>query len=177
MSPRFAPPDRVSANAQQPDRGARVDGGTGSRSSGPPQAVTRRTVIVDTNVAVAGLLTARATSPVARILDGMLGAAFPFALSEALLAEYRAVLARPELRKQHGLAVAEIDSILTGVALHAIVLKPLTAARAPDPGEQLLWDLLATRSDLVLVTGDKPLLRDAAMERRVISARMFIDGT
>lgn len=50
--------------------------------------MTRPAVIVETNVVVAGLLTGNAASPVARILDGMLSAAFPFVVSEALLAEY-----------------------------------------------------------------------------------------
>ena len=59
-------------------------------------------VIVDTNVVVAGLLTARADSPVARVLDDMLATVFPFAISDALLAEYRTVLRRPSLRKAHG---------------------------------------------------------------------------
>ena len=48
-----------------------------------------RAVIADTNVVVAGLLTGNEASPVARILDGMLSATFPFVVSEALLAEYR----------------------------------------------------------------------------------------
>lgn len=65
------------------------------------------TVVVDTNVVVAGLLTAGDASPVARILEGMLAAAFPFVLSEALLAEYRTVLVRPGLRKLHGLTCTE----------------------------------------------------------------------
>jgi len=64
-------------------------------------------VVIDTKVVVAGLLTANDASPVARILNGMLTAAFPFVLSEPLLAEYRAVLVRPNLRKLHGMAVAE----------------------------------------------------------------------
>jgi len=45
----------------------------------------RQPVIVDTNVLVAGFLTGREDSPVARIVDGMLAAAFPFVVSEALL--------------------------------------------------------------------------------------------
>jgi uncharacterized protein len=136
-------------------------------------------VIVDTNVVVAGLLTQQDTSPVARILDGMLGAAFPFVLSEALLAEYRTVLVRPALRKLHGLTVAELEAILTDLAQHAIVLAPEStppAPPAPDPGDQLLWGLLAARADLVLVTGDKLLLRDAGMRGRVISASAFVSG-
>ena len=131
--------------------------------------MSRPAVIVDTNVVVAGLLTKQGASPVARILDGMLGAAFPFVLSEALLAEYRAVLVRPILRKLHGLTVAGVEAILTDLAQHAIVLAPVSAPPAPDPGEQLLWELLAAWADLVLITGDKLLLRDAGMQGRVIS--------
>ena len=136
-------------------------------------------VIVDTNVVVAGLITRNDTSPVARVLDGMLGAAFPFVLSEALLAEYRAVLVRPVLRKLHGLTVAEVEAILTDLAQHAIVLRPVStppAPLAPDPGDQLLWELLATKADLALVTGDKLLLKDAGMRGRVISLQSFIAG-
>ena len=46
--------------------------------------MSRQAVIVDTHVVVAGLLTGNPTSSVARILDGMLAAAFPFVVSEAL---------------------------------------------------------------------------------------------
>ncbi len=138
--------------------------------------MSRPAVIVDTNVVVAGLLTKQDASPVARILDGMLGAAFPFVLSEALLAEYRTVLVRPVLRKLHGLTVAEVEAILTDLAQHAIVLAPVAAPPAPDPGDQLLWELLTARADLVLVTGDKLLLRDASMQGRVISPQAFVAG-
>lgn len=128
--------------------------------------------IVDTNVVVVGLITAQADSPVLRILDGMLAAAFPFVLSPALLAEYRAMLMRPKLAKLHGLAAEQIDTVLTDLARHGIVLSPppnQAAPPAPDPGDQLLWNLLALRTDLVLVTGDKRLQQDIAMQPRVIS--------
>jgi uncharacterized protein len=138
--------------------------------------VSRPAVVVDTNVVVAGLLTGNDASPVARILDGMLAATFPFVVSEALLAEYRTVLLRPELRKLHGLTVAEVETLLTDIAQHAIVALPVAAAPAPDPGDQLLWDLLAARAELSLVTGDKQLLRDAGMHGRVISPREFAAG-
>ena len=133
--------------------------------------------IIDTNVVVAGLLMANADSPVARILDGMLSASFPFVVSEALLAEYRAVLVRPRLCKLHGLSEAEVDVILTDMVRHAIVLAPASAEanpKAPDAGDQFLGDLLATRADLVLVTGDKLLLEDQAMEQRVILPQVFV---
>ena len=138
--------------------------------------MSRRAVIVDTNVVVAGLLTGNDASPVARILDGMLAAAFPFVVSEALLAEYRTVLVRPNLRKLHGLTVAEVDAILTDLAQHAIVLTAVEAPPAPDPGDQLLWGLLAARAELLLITGDKLLLRDAGMRGRVVSPNTFVAG-
>ena len=138
--------------------------------------MSRRAVIVDTNVVVAGLLTGNDTSPVARILDGMLAAAFPFVVSQALLAEYRTVVVRPGLRKLHGLTVAEVETLLTDIAQHAIVLTPVATSPAPDPGDQLLWELLAAKSDLLLVTGDKLLLRDAGMQGRVISPQAFVAG-
>ena len=138
--------------------------------------MSRPAVIVDTNVVVAGLLTENDASPVARILDGMLMAAFPFVVSEAMLAEYRTVLVRPGLRKLHGLTVAEVETLLTDIAQHAIVLAPVVAPPAPDPGDQLLSELLAARADLLLVTGDKALQRDAGMQSRVVSPQSFVEG-
>jgi predicted nucleic acid-binding protein len=102
---------------------------------------------------------------------------FPFVVSEALLAEYHAVLVRPKLCKLHGLSGAEIDSILTDMVRHAIVLTPLNRAAAPlapDVGDQFLWALLATRPDFMLVSGDKLLLQDEAMRPRVVSPQTFI---
>lgn len=133
-------------------------------------------VIVDTNVVVAGLLTKDAASPVAQILDGMLSAAFPFVLSEALLAEYRAVLLRPELRKLHSLTTLEVEAVLADLAQHAILLKAAAGPPAPDAGDQLLWDLLVARPDLLLVTGDKRLQNDAGMRNRIVSPRAFTSG-
>ena len=138
------------------------------RASTPPPS------IVDTNVVVSGLLTADAASPVARVLDGMLAAAFPFVLSDALVAEYRSVLRRPMLRKAHGLSFDDLDVILVDLAQHGIVLAPARAAPAPDPGDQHLWDLLAAREDLVLVTGDRLLQQNRVMRRRIFSPAAFV---
>lgn len=133
-------------------------------------------VVIDTNNVVSGLLTTQNNAPVAQILDGMLSAAFPFVVSPALLAEYHKVLVRPQIKKLHGLTIAEVEAILTDIAQHAIVMDPRPADAAPDPGDQLLWDLLNERSDLVLVTGDKLLLTNMAMRGRVISPRYFVDS-
>ena len=132
--------------------------------------------IIDTNVLVAGLLTSRADSPVARILDGMLRPSFRFALSEALLAEYRGVLLRPKLSRLHQLAESEIDTILTTLTRHAIVLpvppQP-NALVARDIGDQFLWDLLTSREDLMLITGDTLLQQTGPLQARVMAPLKF----
>ena len=112
----------------------------------------------------------------ARILDGMLSAAFPFVLSKALLAEYRTVLVRPALRKLHGLAVAAVEPILTDIAQHAILLAPAAAPPAPDPGDQFLCHLLTARANLGMVTGDNLLPRDVGLQGRVITPQAFVAG-
>jgi predicted nucleic acid-binding protein len=134
----------------------------------------RQFFIIDTNVVVAALLTADAGSPVARVLEGMLGAMFAFVVSEALLAEYRTVLLRPRIRAVHGCDADEIDMLLTQIARHAIELSPGPGSPAPDPGDQFLWDLLDARADLVLVTGDKLLLHHAGIRGRALSPGDFI---
>jgi hypothetical protein len=72
--------------------------------------------------------------------------------------------------------VAEVEALLTDIAQHAIVLAPGAGSPAPDPGDQLLWDLLAAREDLLLVSGDHALQADAAMRTRVLSPRAFVEG-
>jgi uncharacterized protein len=132
--------------------------------------------IIDTNVVVAGLLTNTADSPVARIFDSMMKAGFRFAMSEALLAEYRGVLLRPKLLKLHRLTELEIDVVLTSLTRHAIILSAPpqpNAPIAPDVGDQFLWNLLTSREDLMLVTGDKLLMQAGPLRARIIGAREF----
>jgi predicted nucleic acid-binding protein len=95
--------------------------------------------------------------------------------TEDELAEHHAVLVRPSLRKLHGLTLKQIETILTDLAQHAIVLEPVAGPPAPDPGDQLLWDLLAARADLLLVTGDKLLLNDTSMQGRVVTPAEFFN--
>jgi putative PIN family toxin of toxin-antitoxin system len=129
--------------------------------------------VIDTNVVVAGLITTDAGSPTARILDGMRRGAFPFLLSDQLLAEYRAVLLRARIRKPHRLAANEIDMILTEIATHAIVREPAARSGAPDTKDNHLWSLLHGQPGSVLVTGDLALGRKPPPESNVLSPREF----
>lgn len=134
------------------------------------------TAVIDTNIVVAGLLTAEAGSPTVRILDGMRQGAFPFLLSTALLAEYREVLLRAKIRKVHGLSEREIDLLLTEIATHAIVREPEAASGAPDPKDNHLWALALSVPGSALVTGDLTLARKPPRASNVLSARQFVEA-
>lgn len=133
-----------------------------------------RAAVVDTNVLVAGLLTSDASSPTARVLDGMLESRFVYLLSTALVSEYRRVLLRPEMRRRHGLEAREIDALLTEIVANAAVREPdRSASDAPEPGDQHLWDLLFTEAEAVLVTGDGKLIRNPPTGADVLSPAEF----
>jgi len=133
-------------------------------------------IIVDTNVVIAGLPTVNGPGSFAAILEGMLATAIPFVVSGALLAEYRAVLARPALLARLRITVEQVESLVDALARKAIEIEPIPAPRAPDPGDQFLWELLAARADLLLVTRDKLLLRNGKMRGRVIDPERFLAG-
>jgi putative PIN family toxin of toxin-antitoxin system len=131
--------------------------------------------VIDTNVVVAGLLTASADSPAARILDAMRNGAFPFLVSTALLSEYREVLLRKKIRSLHGLTEREVDQLLIAIAAAAIVREPQARTGAPDAKDNHLWSLLLTQPNSVLVTGDQVLAKSPPPKSAVVTPREFVD--
>jgi uncharacterized protein len=130
--------------------------------------------VVDTNVVLAGLLTRDPGAPTQRLLNGMLEGRFTYVLSLALLREYEEVMARPALARVHGLGAAQQERVLAALARHAVLLEPPGSPRkAPDRGDQMLWDLLDLRADLVLVTGDKRLFKAEWPGPRVLAPASF----
>ena len=134
-----------------------------------------RSVVVDTNVVVAGLLTRVVASPTTRILDRMLVGDLRFLVSLPLLAEYRSVLLRERIRARHGLVGEEIDAILARIVTNAIVREPAgDGERAPSRQDQHLWDLLSTEPHSILVTGDRLLIEEPPFGIRVLSPSDFV---
>jgi len=131
--------------------------------------------IIDTNILLSGLITNDAESPPCRIVDGMLQSSFSFLLSVALLKEYGEVLLRPAIHRLHQLDEADVDVILETITVNAILCESAIAKQhAPDRNDQHVWNLLATRKEAVLITGDKLLLANPPTSARVISAQSFI---
>jgi putative PIN family toxin of toxin-antitoxin system len=105
-------------------------------------------LVLDTNVLVSAVLTARGTC--ARIVDLLADGAFDVYVDDRILAEYTAVLRRPELR-----IVPEDAAILLELirsVAHPVAGHPLPV-RLPDPNDESFLEV-AFASDAVLVTGN-----------------------
>ena len=136
-------------------------------------------VVVDTNVLVAGLMTARETAPSAVIVDAMVAGRLPVLLSIDLLTEYRSVLLRPAIVSRHGLFEPQVDTLLAAIVTQAMI-EPAEVCPIdpPDPDDAHVWALLCARHDAVLVTGDIALVEGslavAELRDRVLRPAEFI---
>ncbi|MCA3070978.1 MAG: PIN domain-containing protein [Rhodocyclaceae bacterium] len=130
-------------------------------------------VVVDTNVLIGGLPTANGPGTLAPIVEGMLDGSIAFLVSDALLSEYRAVLLRPALLARLQLQPADVLALVERLAARGIAVQPVPAPPAPDPGDQLLWELLAACPAARLLTRDQLLLRKGRMRRRVLLPEAF----
>ena len=138
--------------------------------------MTEGPAVIDTNVLVAGLLTAVPSSPTARILDGMLTGQFRFLLSDELLFGYRDVLLRPNITRRHQLSQAEVDVLLTEIAANGVVLEVESPATGRGRKEDdHLRQILAAEPSAFLVTGDLKLIAQLKNRARVFTARAFAD--
>lgn len=131
--------------------------------------------VVDTNIVVAGLITAPGASPVTAILDAMLAGRLLYLMSPALLQEYRSVLLRPKIAKFHGLGEPEVDRVLVELTANAIWREPDRASAAPEPGDDHLWALLAAHDGSILITGDRLLQTKPPADNRVISPSAWLE--
>ena len=105
-------------------------------------------LVLDTNVLVSAVLTAHGTC--ARIVDLVADGALDLSVDDRILAEYTAVLQRPELRIVP--EDAEILLELIRSVAHPVAGHPLPV-RLPDPNDEAFLEVAAA-SDAILVTGN-----------------------
>ena len=133
------------------------------------------TVIVDTNVVVAGLITKDPKATVCQILDAMLSGRLPYLLSADLLNEYAQVLSRPIISRYHDLITTEVDCLLEELTANAIWREPSISEDAPDPGDNHLWSLLKTQHGVILVTGGQLLVKNPPADASVLIPKHFFE--
>jgi putative PIN family toxin of toxin-antitoxin system len=131
--------------------------------------------VVDTNVVVSALLSARPDLPPVMILQRMLGGELRYLLSTELLAEYRAVLLRPKIKRKHGLSESELDDLLTEIAANGTQREPQFTPASPDPKDAHLLALLDCESRAVLVSGDELTLNAITPHSRAMTPRELVD--
>jgi len=124
--------------------------------------MSRRVFVIDTNVLVAGVITARPDAPTARLVDAMLDGRIAYLLSPELLREYEQVLLRPAIARLHGLSGQDTERMLVEIAANAIWREPLAdkTHTVPDAKDAHIWALLASEAQAILVNGDKPLIEN-----------------
>jgi uncharacterized protein len=104
----------------------------------------------------------------------MLSGTFRFLLSVDLLAEYRAVLLRPKIRRRHRLSAAEVDVLLTDIAANGVLLE--TGSSGDDvKGDDHLRRMLDAAPFAFLVTGDRRLAERLRGRARAVSPRAFVE--
>ena len=139
----------------------------------------RRWAVVDTNVVVSGMLTARSWSPPQKIVDAMLSGALRFLVSEELVFEYRRALLYPHVATRHGLSETEVDSFLKDMLLNAaireapapaVATQPGTEESQPGPpGDEHIVALLKAQPGAMLITGDHRLAEAVSEWCQVLS--------
>jgi putative PIN family toxin of toxin-antitoxin system len=130
-------------------------------------------VVVDTNVLVSGLLSAKGAP--AKIVDAILrGSVIPI-VSEATFAELKDVLSRPKLQHRFRRAGVVVEAFLAELAAVVEFVTP-DSSELPirDPKDRPFIDLAGTRpAPDFIVTGDKDFDSDRYAGVPVISASTF----
>jgi putative PIN family toxin of toxin-antitoxin system len=128
-------------------------------------------IVLDTNVLVSGLLSPG--GPPGRIVDLLTTGRISLLFDDRILAEYRAVLARPRLRIEPAEAGAILD-LITHEGL--LTPAPPLGVELPDPDDLPFLEVAVAGAAEALVTGNarhfRPLLGEHAA--RVRSPTDFI---
>ena len=127
-------------------------------------------VVLDSNVLIAALIS-RAGPPAQVVVRGLEGE-FEIVVSDLLLAELRAALTAPKLRKR--VSSDDAEEFVALLEAHAILLvdAPAPPSRSADPKDDYLI-ALAGQAKAMLVSGDRHLL-DLAAEIPVKTPRDFL---
>jgi putative PIN family toxin of toxin-antitoxin system len=111
-----------------------------------------RRVLLDTNVLVAGLVSARGASHA--LLQAVASGRLNIVASPAVWLEYEAVLKRDEIRALHGFTAVQVDGFLAALA---VWVKPVQLhyrwrPQLRDPGDELVLEAAVNAGVDALVT-------------------------
>lgn len=109
-------------------------------------------VLLDTNVLVAGLVSARGASHA--LLQALPFRRLGMVASAAVWLEYESVLKREEVRQLHGFPVAQVDDFLSALAVwvEPVRLHYVWRPQLRDPGDELVLEAAVNARVQAIVT-------------------------
>ncbi len=128
-------------------------------------------IVLDTNVLVSGLLSDRAAP--GQIVDLITAGEIELSCDTRILAEYREVLARPDLNINQSKA----EDVLQHIELTALHVRPKAwPEELPDPDDEPFLAVAEAAGADCLVTGNlRHFPAKARRSVRVLSPRQFLD--
>lgn len=129
-------------------------------------------IVLDTNVLVAGLLSGK--GPPGQIIDLIITGEIDVACDSRILAEYREVVARPELRIKQ----SEAEDVLQHIDRIAMRVTPMRWPESlPDPDDEPFLAVAEAARAICLVTGNtKHFPPESRGSVRVLTPRQFVDS-
>jgi putative PIN family toxin of toxin-antitoxin system len=111
--------------------------------------ISRRDWVLDTNVLVSGLLSAK--GPPGRLIDAILAQRLVIAFDDRILSEYKEVLARSKF----SLEAADVDAFLEILPFQRhLVAMPVEELKASDDSDTKFLEVAAATESKILVTGN-----------------------
>ena len=133
-------------------------------------------IIVDANVVVSAQLVQHPNAHPYRIWEALFDTGIQNYVSAHVLAECIDVLQRRDVVRRHRLTRGQVEELVQRFALASLeISSPRSLAVAPDPGDQHLWDMLASNPEMLLITGDPVLLESDHFPGRILSPRQFVE--
>ncbi len=111
-----------------------------------------KTMLLDTNVLIAGLSSARGASYA--LLQAVASARLRMVASPAMWLEYESVLKRDAIRALHGFSVDQVDAFLSALALwvEPVSLHYIWRPQLRDPGDEMVLEAAVNARVHALVT-------------------------
>ncbi len=134
-------------------------------------------VVLDTNVFVSSLLV-KAGLP-AQILDAWRERRYLLIVSPAIIAEIRATLSYPRIRRKYAITDEDVEQLVTLLERDALLVSgdaDVAGAIPEDPADEMVLACAVDAQADVIVSGDRHLLNmDSYQSIPILTVRQFLE--